>query len=134
MNVQFHEYLRQHTPHRLVLQYQRQLLPVKLDRLVSAIRAAKVPSGLAQILQLMAFQIPPEEVLDRIAEAEGQRLTEIDGLDSRRVRGVVRGMLDWVGHGSTRPHFSHVGGGARYGLTFINTTDGRADIFRSRAA
>ena len=45
----------------------------------------EVPAGLPEILQRVAFQPRAPDILDRVALAEVQMLSDVDALDTARV-------------------------------------------------
>ena len=66
-----------------------------------------VPDCLAQILHGVSLIASPPKVLDGVADAEVMVLGDGDALNTRRVPGVVRGMVYWVGwllHPCTLPN------------------------------
>src|SRR5258706_2284528 len=58
----------------------------------------EVPARLLQILDRIVLQIGPPDILDGVAKAEAHMLSDIDLLDTRRVRGIVRRLVHHVSH------------------------------------
>lgn len=62
--------------------------------------AVDVPGSLAQVLLRVGYLEPSApDVLDGVAQVERQVLDDVDALDTGRVRGVVRRVVDGVRSG-----------------------------------